>query len=70
MFSCWAALEEEKAIMGGTTYFGRVRDLFVVPRIRRATLGAFTVMIAQQMCTSFFFLTGMRRTSTDAPPSL
>ena len=38
--------------MGGTTYFGRLRDLFVIPRIRRATLGAFTVMIAQQMCTS------------------
>jgi hypothetical protein len=51
MFSCWAALEEERAIMGGTTYFGRVRDLFVVPRIRRATLGAFIVMLGQQMCT-------------------
>jgi hypothetical protein len=41
MFSCWAALEEERAIMGGTTYFGRVRDLFVVPRIRRATRESF-----------------------------
>jgi hypothetical protein len=52
MFYVWAQLEEEKAILDGTTYFGRVRDLFVVPRVRRATLGAFVVMLAQQMCTS------------------
>lgn len=53
MFYVWAQLEEEKAILDGTTYFGRVRDLFVVPRVRRATLGAFVVMLAQQMCTSY-----------------
>lgn len=42
--------EEEKAIAEGSNYFSRMRDLFTVPRIRRANYGASTVMIAQQMC--------------------
>lgn len=69
MFYCWAQLEEENKILGGTTYFGRVRDLFVVPRIRRATLGAFIVMLAQQMCASPFFsrFEGCWRAEADAP---
>jgi len=42
--------EEEKRIAGGSNYFSRMRDIFTVPRIRRANYGASTVMLAQQMC--------------------
>ncbi|MCJ1383903.1 hypothetical protein MMC17_007017 [Xylographa soralifera] len=31
-------------------YITRLRELFLVPRIRRATLASFVVMLAQQMC--------------------
>ncbi|KAF8904392.1 hypothetical protein CPB84DRAFT_1845352 [Gymnopilus junonius] len=43
-------LEEEKHILHGTSYISRFFDLFTVPRVRRATLASFVVMIAQQMC--------------------
>ncbi|KAK3683880.1 hypothetical protein B0T22DRAFT_483688 [Podospora appendiculata] len=43
-------LEIEKAIIGKSTYVTRFIELFTIPRVRRATLAAFTVMIAQQMC--------------------
>lgn len=43
-------LQEEKAVAGGASYVSRFIELFTVPRIRRATLGSFVVMIAQQMC--------------------
>lgn len=33
-------------------YFTRLMQLFTIARIRRATLAAFVVMIAQQMCGS------------------
>ena len=33
-------------------YITRLRELFLVPRIRRATLASFVVMLAQQMCGS------------------
>jgi hypothetical protein len=45
-----AQLEIEKELIGNTNYVTRVAQLFTVPRIRRANLAAFTVMIAQQMC--------------------
>ncbi|KAM7199603.1 Sugar transporter domain containing protein [Rhypophila sp. PSN 637] len=45
-----AQLEIEKAIMRQSTYAKRFVELFTIPRVRRATLAAFTVMIAQQMC--------------------
>lgn len=45
-----AQLKEEAAIIGESTYLTRIIELFTVPRIRRATLASFTVMIAQQMC--------------------
>jgi hypothetical protein len=45
-----AQLEAESLIMRGETYLGRFKELFVIPRVRRATLASFTVMIAQQMC--------------------
>jgi len=43
-------LQEEFAVMSGSTYISRFLELFTVPRIRRATLGSWVVMIAQQMC--------------------
>lgn len=42
-------LEIEESIVGKTNYVSRFVQLFTVPRIRRATLAAFTVMIAQQV---------------------
>jgi hypothetical protein len=38
------------ALSRNSTYFTRMRDIFAIPRIRRANYGASTVMIAQQMC--------------------
>lgn len=45
-----AQIAIEEVIIGHTNYFTRFGELFTIPRIRRATLAAFTVMIAQQMC--------------------
>lgn len=45
-----AQLEIEKEIMNRNNYATRFTQLFTIPRIRRANLAAFTVMIAQQMC--------------------
>ncbi|KAJ6603120.1 hypothetical protein B0H10DRAFT_2167249 [Mycena sp. CBHHK59/15] len=41
-------LMEEFAVLRGSTYVTRFVELFTVPRVRRATLAAFVVMIAQQ----------------------
>lgn len=43
-------IEEERKLLGGANYVSRFIELFTVPRIRRATLASWTVMIAQQMC--------------------
>ena len=43
-------LELERQIIGSNTYMKRFIELFTVPRLRRASLGAFTVMMAQQLC--------------------
>ncbi|KAH7370583.1 MFS sugar transporter-like protein [Rhexocercosporidium sp. MPI-PUGE-AT-0058] len=43
-------LELEAEIIGNNTYMRRFTELFAIPRLRRATLAAFTVMLAQQMC--------------------
>lgn len=45
-----AQVEIEKDIIGDSTYIKRFIELFTIPRVRRATLASFTVMIAQQMC--------------------
>ncbi|KAH7155287.1 hypothetical protein B0J13DRAFT_222231 [Dactylonectria estremocensis] len=48
-----AQLEVEYEFMkpfGKSTYISRFIELFTIPRIRRATLASFVVMIAQQMC--------------------
>ncbi|KAE9366242.1 hypothetical protein N431DRAFT_562845 [Stipitochalara longipes BDJ] len=43
-------LVEEARIIGTSNYVTRFVELFTIPRVRRATLASFTVMIAQQMC--------------------
>lgn len=45
-----AQLIEESAIIGQSSYITRFTELFTIPRVRRATLASFTVMLAQQMC--------------------
>jgi MFS family permease len=45
-----AQLEVENQLVGKTNYVQRFGQLFTIPRVRRANLAAFTVMIAQQMC--------------------
>jgi len=43
-------LVEELAMAQGSSYLSRFLELFTIPRIRRATVASWTVMIAQQMC--------------------
>jgi sugar porter (SP) family MFS transporter len=45
-----AQILEEAEFIGQGTYFSRFIELFTIPRVRRATLASWTVMIAQQMC--------------------
>lgn len=40
----------ENEVIGRSTFASRFVELFTIPRVRRATLAAFTVMLAQQMC--------------------
>lgn len=42
--------EEERKLGRGVSYVARFRELFTVPRIRRASWASAMVMIAQQMC--------------------
>jgi MFS family permease len=50
LYYIYAQLEVEHALVGGSNYIQRFIELFTIPRVRRATLAAFTVMLAQQMC--------------------
>lgn len=50
MYYVHCQLVEEQEAFGRSTYLGRILKLFTVPRIRRATLACFIVMLAQQMC--------------------
>lgn len=43
-------LQVEREFIVHGNYIGRFIELFTIPRIRRATLASFVVMIAQQMC--------------------
>ncbi|POR32309.1 Polyol transporter 5 [Tolypocladium paradoxum] len=43
-------LQVEREFFGRGNYIGRFVELFTIPRIRRATLASFVVMIAQQLC--------------------
>lgn len=49
-----AQIQIEQSIIGESNYVTRFVELFTIPRVRRATLASFTVMIAQQMCGSEF----------------
>jgi Sugar (and other) transporter len=50
MYYAHCQLEEEMKIIKGTSYVKRFTELFTVPRVKRATLASWVVMIAQQMC--------------------
>ncbi|KAI0017803.1 hypothetical protein F4780DRAFT_753892 [Xylariomycetidae sp. FL0641] len=45
-----AQLSIEMELMKQSNYLKRFTELFTIPRVRRANLAAWTVMIAQQMC--------------------
>ncbi|KAL8749747.1 MAG: hypothetical protein Q9199_007499 [Rusavskia elegans] len=45
-----AQITEEADIIGKNNYVTRFIELFTIPRVRRATLASFVVMLAQQMC--------------------
>lgn len=70
LYAIDAQLREEDAIVGKrSNYLGRFVELFTIPRVRRATLASFTVMIAQQMCgsASSFRLHPSRTSALTAP---
>ncbi|KAL4897147.1 galactose-proton symport [Aspergillus ambiguus] len=50
LYYIYAQIKVEQEIAGQGTYLNRLVELFTVPRVRRATLASFTVMLAQQMC--------------------
>ncbi|CAK5278624.1 unnamed protein product [Mycena citricolor] len=50
LFYIHSQLEKEFAALGKSSYCKRFIELFTIPRIRRATVASFTVMISQQMC--------------------
>ena len=50
-----AQIEMERAFVKPTNYITRFIELFTIPRIRRATLASWTVMIAQQMVRALPF---------------
>ncbi|ORY63954.1 and other transporter-domain-containing protein [Pseudomassariella vexata] len=64
-----AQLEIEIEAIGESTYLSRFIELFTIPRVRRATLASFVVMIAQQMCginiIVFYSSTVFRESGTD-----
>jgi hypothetical protein len=68
LYSIHVQLTEEAAIIGAGNYVTHFIELFTIPRIRRATLASFTVMIAQQMCGILLFnYFRQRRASSSAP---
>ncbi|KAJ5735526.1 uncharacterized protein N7483_000651 [Penicillium malachiteum] len=50
LYYMYAQIKIEQMIIGDSNYITRFVELFTIPRVRRATLASFTVMIAQQMC--------------------
>lgn len=46
----YSQIQIEEQIAGKSNYITRFFQLFTIPRVRRATLASFVVMIAQQMC--------------------
>lgn len=53
LYYIFAQLRMEASLVDKkTNYVTRFVQLFTIPRVRRATLASFVVMIAQQMCGS------------------
>ncbi|KAI1474151.1 hypothetical protein F4774DRAFT_430105 [Daldinia eschscholtzii] len=50
LYTIYAQVEIESETISESTYIERIIQLFTIPRIRRATLASFVVMIGQQMC--------------------
>lgn len=50
MYYIHAQLQVEEQLVKKSSYLKRASELFTIPRVRRANIAAFTVMIAQQMC--------------------
>ncbi|KAI1803125.1 hypothetical protein F4811DRAFT_572306 [Daldinia bambusicola] len=50
LYTIYAQVEIESEAISDSTYIERIIQLFTIPRIRRATLASFVVMIGQQMC--------------------
>ncbi|KAL2008003.1 hypothetical protein VTN00DRAFT_7985 [Thermoascus crustaceus] len=50
LYYIYSQIQVEQEIAGESNYVTRFIQLFTIPRVRRATLASFTVMIAQQMC--------------------
>ncbi|KAK2738042.1 hypothetical protein FQN57_007308 [Myotisia sp. PD_48] len=50
LYYIFAQVQIETELAGKSNYVTRFIQLFTIPRVRRATLASFTVMIAQQMC--------------------
>lgn len=50
LYAIHAQVEIEDEAIGDSTYVKRLVQLFTIPRVRRATLASFVVMIGQQMC--------------------
>lgn len=69
-----AQLEVEADIVGKSNYVSRFAELFTIPRVRRATLASFVVMIAQQMCginiIAFFSSTVFRQAGASEEKAL
>lgn len=58
-------LMEGFAVLRGANYFTCFFELFTIPRVRRASLAAFIVMIAQQVIYSFHYLVVVLMRSLD-----
>jgi hypothetical protein len=56
LYYMYSQIQLEESVIGMSltprSYFIRFTELFTKPRVRRATLASFVVMIAQQMCGS------------------
>lgn len=50
LYYIYAQIQIENEVIGDSNYLTRAIELFTIPRVRRATLASFVVMIAQQMC--------------------
>lgn len=50
LYYIYAQIRAEDTLVRKSNYLLRFVQLFTIPRVRRATLASFTVMIAQQMC--------------------